>query len=159
MTKSADVPNYDEVWTQVYGEMQDSGPTHTHVRYIIRRLPNGMDYSSALEVGCGAGHNLPLLSAGRKLSKIAGCDISVRALELACNNYLAEFHRLDIQRGQVQGKYDLVFCSLLLEHLPDDVAALLNMRRMSRKWLLVVTIAGDFERYHAWGEQMGHVWN
>jgi hypothetical protein len=47
----------------------------------------------------------------------------------------------------------------ILDHLPDDVAALLNMRRMSRKWLLVVTIAGDFERYHAWDEQMGHIPN
>lgn len=47
----------------------------------------------------------------------------------------------------------------MLEHLPDDEAALANMRAACGRHLLVTTIAGDFERYRAWDEQMGHVRN
>jgi hypothetical protein len=48
---------------------------------------------------------------------------------------------------------------LVLEHLHDDVAALRNMRAMAGKYLLVTTIAGDFERYRRWDERLGHVRN
>ena len=32
------VPNYDDVWKRAYGEMQDSGPVHLHMRRLLRRM-------------------------------------------------------------------------------------------------------------------------
>jgi len=152
-------PSYDHVWNDVYGDMQDVGPTHRHMRRMLETLLAGIDYESAVEVGCGAGHNFPLLRSGGA-SRLTGLDISAEALRRAAERDPgAELHRVDVQEEGVPGVWDLVFCSLVLEHLPDDEAALSQMRAMAGRWVLVTTIAGDYERYRPWEEQMGHVRN
>ena len=153
-------PDYDEVWRGAYGDMQDHGPVHRHMRRIARRLLEPLDYRSVLEVGCGAGNNLAVVAAGRSLDRLTGVDISAEALRRAAGRAPgAELRRLDIERDALPGGWDLVFSSLVLEHLHDDRAALRNLRAMCGRYLLVTTIAGDFERYRAWDEQMGHVRN
>jgi SAM-dependent methyltransferase len=162
MTASASaptVPNYDDVWNQAYGEMQDRGPVHLHMRRLLQRVLRPLEYRSVVDVGCGAGHNLPLLCAGRSLERVTGVDVSEEALSRARARSDADFRLLDIEQGKLDGTWDLVFSSLVLEHLPDDRAALRNMRAMCGRHLVVTTIAGDFERYRAWDEQMGHVRN
>jgi trans-aconitate methyltransferase len=152
--------DYDAAWTEVYGEMQDVGPAHRHVRRIMRRLLHGLDYRTVLEVGCGAGHNLPLACDGRNVSRVTGVDISEEALRRARERWpAAEFSQLDIQTDRLPGQWDLVFSSLVLEHLPDDVAAIEHMRAMTGRHLLVTTIAGNYERYRSWEAQVGHVRN
>src|SRR5581483_7125094 len=105
------------------------------------------EYSSVLDIGCGQGHSLPVLCQGRKVTRLTGVDVSPSALEAARQRCHGEFYELDIQSSRLDGQWDLVHCSLLLEHLPDDLAALANMRAMTGKHLLLTTIAGDFERY------------
>ena len=158
----ADPPrhDYERIWQDTYGDMQDVGPVHRHMRRQIERMLSGIDYASALEVGCGAGHNLSLLREGRALERVSGADIAEEALRRArARDAGADFHRLDVEHDRLDDTWDLVFSSLVLEHLPDDGAALANMAAMTRRWVLVTTIAGDFERYRAWDEQMGHVRN
>ncbi|MEK6277270.1 MAG: class I SAM-dependent methyltransferase [Actinomycetota bacterium] len=152
--------DYDRIWRDAYGDMQEVGPVHRHMRRILRGFLRGLDYETALDVGCGAGHNMALLRQGRESTAVTGVDLSDEALERAGRSWPdAEFHRLDIQRERLDRSWDLVFSSLVLEHLPDDRAALGNMRSMAGKYVLVTTIAGDFERYRPWEEQMGHVRN
>ncbi len=159
-TTAIQPPNYDDVWNDAYGDMQDVGPVHRHMRRLLRRVLGPLDYGSVLDVGCGAGHNLPILCAGRRLERVTGVDISGEALSRARGRSDAEFHQLDIERDNpLDSTWDLVFSSLVLEHLPDDVGALRKMRAMTSKYVLVTTIAGNFERYRAWDEQMGHVRN
>jgi SAM-dependent methyltransferase len=151
---------HDEIWTDVYGDMQDVGPAHRHMRRIVAGLLHGIDYQSVLEVGCGAGHNFELLTAGRGSPRLTGVDISSEALTRAREaSPEADLSPLDIQGERLDGTWDLVFSSLVLEHVPDDRAALGNMRAMAGRWLLVTTIAGDFERYRPWEERVGHVRN
>ena len=52
-----------------------------------------------------------------------------------------------------------MYCSLLLEHVPDDISALRHMRAMTGKYFMATTIAGDFDRYRPWEEQLGHIRN
>jgi len=150
---------YDDIWTQAYGDMQDVGPVHRHMRRLLDGVLGELDYDSVLDVGCGAGHNLPVIAAGRRLKRVTGLDVSPEALRRAEARSAAEFVRADIQREHPDRTWDLVFSSLVLEHLADDEAALAHMRAMTARHLVVVTIAGDFERYRPWEEQMGHVRN
>jgi SAM-dependent methyltransferase len=150
---------YDEIWEHVYGDMQESGPVHRHMKRLLRGILQTIDYRSVIDVGCGQGHNLPLLLEGRSMDRVTGIDISKPALERAGQRADADFHQLDVQQAALEGKWDLVFSALVLEHLPDDEAALRNMRRMAGRHVLITTIAGDFERYRAWDERMGHVRN
>jgi trans-aconitate methyltransferase len=152
------VPDYDVMWREVYGEMQDRGPVHRHMRRLLRRLLAGLDYRSVLDVGCGAGHNLPLLTEGREMERLVGVDVAEEPLARARRGR-GEFRRLDVQSDALDERFDLVFSSLLLEHLPDDAAALRHLRAMADRHLVATTIAGDFERYRRFDEQVGHVRN
>ena len=150
---------YDDIWEHVFGDMQEAGPVHRHMKRMLRGILARLEYRSVVDVGCGQGHNLPLLTSGRALERVTGIDVSEKALEKARRIGGADFHQLDIQQGALPGKWDLVFSSLVLEHLPDDEAALRNMRAMANRHVLVSTIAGDFNRYRRWDERLGHVRN
>lgn len=151
--------DYDKMWTEVYGDMQLVGPVHRHLKRLLAGILTALEYESVIDVGCGPGTNLPLLCRGREIESVAGIDVSSWAIAQARRSGRGEFHVLDIQEGHPEGRWDLVHSSLVLEHLPDDSAALRNMRAMTGKYLLVSTIAGDFERYRAWDERVGHVRN
>jgi trans-aconitate methyltransferase len=159
MDNQSVIPNYDQIWTQVYGSMQHAGPVHRHLKRLVQKVLAQLEYDSVLDIGCGPGYNLPLLTQGRFLKRITGVDVSAWAIAQAQKTEHDEFYVLDIQQERLNGIWDLVYCSLVLEHLPDDLAALSHMRAMTAKFLLVTTIAGDFERYKAWDQRMGHVRN
>jgi SAM-dependent methyltransferase len=149
------VADYDRKWQEVYGDIQDVGPVHRHMRRIVSRVLAGVPYETAAEVGCGAGHNFDLIG-----TDVTGFDISTVALDAAREHHPgADLHVLDIETEQPDGSYDLVFCSLVLEHLPGDEAALAHLRAMTRGHLLLTTMAGDYARYRTWEDQVGHVRN
>jgi SAM-dependent methyltransferase len=151
--------DYDRIWDEVYGDMQDLGPTHRHMVRLMGGLLRRLEYGDVVDVGVGFGHNLPVLTRGRQLQRIAGVDISARAVEHVRSRWSGDFHELDITRERLPGRFDLVCCALLLEHLQDDVGALRNMRMMTARHLLVVTIGGEWARYRPWEQQVGHVRN
>ncbi|HEY8867401.1 MAG TPA: class I SAM-dependent methyltransferase [Solirubrobacteraceae bacterium] len=159
MTVPGAAAHYDQLWREAYGDMQDVGPVHFHMRRLVARMLAPLPYDSVLDVGCGAGHNLPLLCADRRLDRVAGVDLSGEALRRARERSAASFSELDVEIAHLDERWELVFSALVLEHLADDGAALRNMRAMCGRWLAVVTIAGDFERYRPWEEQVGHVRN
>lgn len=81
-----------------------------------------------LDIGCGAGTlGIYLASLG---NEVVGIDISERAIN-ACkitakNLHVSniKFKSLDFMKNKIQGKYDLIIFSEVIEHLPDDKLAL-----------------------------------
>ena len=159
MSSTEEAVRNDRLWRGAYGQMQSAGPVHRHMRRLLGEALSGLDYRTAVDVGCGAGDNAGLLRSGGDLERLVGVDVSGEALARARLQAPGEYRPLDIQADRVDEEFDLVFSSLLLEHLTDDRAALRNMRAMCRRWLVISTIAGDFDRYRAWDEQVGHVRN
>lgn len=159
MPESPTVPDYDRIWDEVYGDLQDLGPTHRHMIRLMRRTLAPLEYSSVLDVGVGFGHNLPVLTDGRRIERLAGTDVSERSLEHVRGRWTGEFVKADITAGHLPDTYEVVCCALVLEHVVDDLAALRNMRAMSSRYLLLTTIGGDYERYRPWEQQVGHVRN
>lgn len=158
MTDAASV-DYDSIWDEVYGDLQDLGPTHRHMARIMRRMLAPLDYDSVLDVGVGFGHNLSILTAGRQLRRLAGIDVSERAISHVSKQWDGCFRKLDVTREHLPETYDLVCIALVMEHLVDDESALRNIRAMTSKYLLVTTIAGNHDRYRSWESQVGHVRN
>lgn len=148
--------DYDRLWEEVYGDLQDLGPTHRHMIRLMRRLLAGLEYRSVLDVGVGFGHNLPVLTVGRQLERLAGADISQRAVDHVAARWPGDFHRLDITEGHLGETFDLVCCALVLEHVEDDAAALRHLRAMTAGHLLLATIGGEYRRYLPWERQVGH---
>lgn len=99
-----------------------------------------------LEVGCGDGFYLHLLSSlGIKL-RLSGVDINPKALESAKKNLKGRNIRLSqanlMKRLPFESRsFNKVIMSEVAEHLPDDVKGLREIRRVLRKdGILVVTV-------------------
>ena len=152
--------DYDEMWRSIYEDLETSGPSHRHIHRFCRRLLLPLDYESVLDVGCGPGHNISLLCRGKSINRLAGIDVSGEILGIAEQRHEnGEFHCLDIEKQHLDDRYDLVFCSLVLEHIVDDEAALRNLYAMTAKYLVLVTVQGDYGRFAKNEKMLGHVRN
>jgi 2-polyprenyl-3-methyl-5-hydroxy-6-metoxy-1,4-benzoquinol methylase len=149
--------DYDVIWKTTWGDVQSYGPFHRHLRRIIKETIRPLKFQSVIDVGCGQGSLLAELRLEFPYIKPSGVDVSESAIELARKRVPdGDFRVLDITRTSLDAKYDLVLCSEVLEHIPDDVVAIQNLRKMTKEYLLVSTPQGrmrDFEK------EIGHVRN
>ena len=85
-----------------------------------------------LEVGCGVGTFTRRLVAAPSLTGVVSIDVSPAAVETtrrAVADPRADIRVADVQ--EIDGRFDLVVCMNVLEHIEDDRAALRHM------WTLV----------------------
>jgi SAM-dependent methyltransferase len=94
-----------------------------------------------LDAGCGSGRTLIDL---QRSGEVHGIELSEEAAAVARDR-----GPFDVRVGRVEqlpwedGTFELITCLDVIEHLPDDVAALRELRRVSRPggWLLVTVPA------------------
>ncbi len=88
---------------------------------------------TALEVGCGAGHVMEIMA---QHFDVKGIDIDPAMVEICREK------GLDVQVGDAyklpfeDSSFDIVYCSFLLLWLEDPAAAIREMARVSRKWVM-----------------------
>jgi SAM-dependent methyltransferase len=154
VTQSSDT--YDALWRSAWGDMQRLGPVHRHVQGDLVRLVGSLDVRTILDVGCGAGDNLArLASLGRY--ELTGTDVSDEALELArARAGGVRLLALDVERGALDERFDLVMSIQVVEHLADDLAALRHMASMAEKYVFTSTISGRMRRSEV---AIGHMRN
>lgn len=124
---------YDRVWTD-WGHLDERSPAALHRRRTLLRLVRDHARSSRqmLEVGCGQGALLRDLAREFPASHVHGADVSRESLDRArahCRQ--ATLFELDLdspyfdeQSANYVGRFDLVLCSEVLEHLQNDRVAL-----------------------------------
>lgn len=151
--------DYNKVWETVYGDIQRFGPTHKHLHRIYSAILKEIKYESVIDVGCGSGLNFSLLCKGKNVKELAGMDISSKCIHSLKEKYAGEFRVLDIEEFYLEKKYDLVFCSLIMEHVSNDEEVIKNLYHMTGKYLLIATIQGNYKKYERYEKIMGHVRN
>jgi SAM-dependent methyltransferase len=153
---SGDALDYDEGWGY-WDDMKQYGPMSRHTRRLIWNMIDDLQFRSVLDVGCGQGSPLQEIAIRRPGVELAGIDISPHAVELARKRMpTASFSVLDLTRETLDRKFDLIICTDVLEHIPEDRAAIRNMREMCNRWCLVSTIQGHMRSYE---KHVGHVRN
>lgn len=148
--------DYDTVWDD-WDDMKKYGPMSRHTRRLTWNFISKLKFRSVLDVGCGQGSPLEEIAVRRPGVELYGVDISQRAVELAAVRMpKAHFSVLDLTKEALPRKFDLIICNDVVEHIPDDRAALRNMRAMCNRWCLVSTIQGHMRNYD---KDVGHVRN
>jgi SAM-dependent methyltransferase len=111
------------------------------VRSLLQSLLDGRTDRTILEIGCGTGGMLPILS---EFGRVTGIDPSEDAIRYSKQRHgsHAELWRVDFPRDLPPGdRYDVVALFDVLEHLDDDALALRRAASLlTPGGLLVVTV-------------------
>jgi len=148
--------DYDISWSQ-WIDCEVYGPTLRHQRRNIKKLLDGLEYSSILDIGCGSGDHLREILKLSNADELCMVDISKEALSRAKNLIpKANCVQIDIEKDSIRSKFDLAICCDVLEHIHDDRAALKNIRKMTDKYFVVSTLSGRMRESE---KHVGHVRN
>lgn len=155
---------YDAVWEE-FGHLDRESPASFHRRRITRRLALAHAASARRVLDAGAGQGLLVreLALHMPAAVVAGADVSARArAEIARVNPDAPVFELDLrapdfaEQARALGRFDLVVCSEVLEHLPDDLEAVRRLRELlDDGGRLIVTVPGG--RMSRFDRAIGHV--
>ncbi|WBH17554.1 class I SAM-dependent methyltransferase [Sphingomonas radiodurans] len=132
---------------RVYDRMAEHDSTHWWYRarrdiladYLTRegRLPA---HARILEIGCGTGHNLPMLA---DFGTVDAIEIDPAARAIAGQRLGREVGDAPLPTlpGVPAGHYDLIAVLDVVEHIADDVAALKAMReRLAPGGKILITV-------------------
>ena len=98
----------------------------------IRRESTTPRKIKLLEVGCGSGKFLSALAGDVSLS-LTGSEVYLKGLQsekIWNSDKSVEFVQLDVERDAIPEKFDVIGAFDVLEHIPDDLAALRNVGEM-----------------------------
>jgi len=123
-------------WWDPQGEMR---PLHdlnpVRLRYVERCGP--LDGRSILDVGCGGG--LLAEAMARKGADVVGLDLSEELLDVARLHALEAGVQLEYRAESAEvhaskhaGRYDVVTCMEMLEHVPDPAAIVAALATLVR---------------------------
>ncbi len=140
-----DVSAYDAGWEERWDDMKRYGPYSRHVRSWIHRFVAPLAFTSVLDAGCGQGELLKeMLARYPQIQRVAGIDFSPASINITRQRIeKGRFEVIDLQTQHLDEQYDLVVSIDVMEHIPDDVAALANLRKMTKGHALVSTIQGN----------------
>ena len=110
-----------------------------------------------LDIGCGTGYTANVLESEWRM---IGIDLSPESLLLCQRRGLVRLCRVDISCFSLPFKtasIDLVLALDVIEHIDDDIHALVECKRILREGgLLIVTVPAFTFLWSAWDEALGH---
>jgi SAM-dependent methyltransferase len=144
---------------------QTFGPRYVARSTLIRKVLAKVRPSQALDIGCGSGNVTRHLADFS--DHVHAIDISERAVEVAQENLRnadnISFEAIDVfavpesEREHLEGHYDLVMLSEVLEHIDADEDALANVARLLRSdGRLLLTVPADPSQWSVEDELAGH---
>jgi len=85
------------------------------------------------DIGCGTGNLLLYINKEFEPAKNYGFEFSRSALDIATNNFPnAEYSYFDILSSKTDSTFDFIFCTEVLEHIPDPYFGIQNIVSMLR---------------------------
>ena len=106
---------------------------------VMLKKAKNLSPTTVLDVGCGEGFTLLRLKKENIGHKLSGIDNSEQAIAYANKNY----PDIEIKKGDVyklpykDNSFDLVLCMEVLEHLDEPLVALEELRRVTKKYVLL----------------------
>ena len=119
----------------IYPQPPDPGHQAMLENICKKWLPSLSNLKSILDVGCGQGQAFPILQqyAERVEGVTLGTDFDI-CRDKGLKVKLADMSFLPY----LDGSFDLIFGRHVLEHSPAPLLSLMEWRRVSKQWLLLV---------------------
>ena len=94
-----------------------------------------------LEIGCGTGGFIKQIIENENL-EITGSEVYLKGLMYAKKNLPSvDFIQFDVTQGEIGEKFDLIVAFDVIEHIENDVAALININKLLNKaGVLIITV-------------------
>ena len=120
---------YERLWRDLWANTHAGGPmARTRYRLALRWLALGSESSERmLDVGAGNGAFMVEVAKRTPRLEIYGAEYSQAAIDLASPRLKDRLARCDLQGDQPLpwgGRFQVITCMEVLEHLPDDELAL-----------------------------------
>ena len=147
-----------EQWWEDYNELNRLNPATLIRTKIIANAIKDRKYKKILDVGCGTGELLEYLHSNFPEKELYGTDISKKALEIlkkkgiTKGTFLADLEKVT----KLNGKYDVIVCSEVIEHLKNWENAIYAFKGCVNKngIVIITTQSGKIYPHHA---QLGHI--
>lgn len=136
------IVDYDAGW-KLWHDVNRYYPSAVHRRRLMADWLAPLRPKVVCDVGCGPGHTLDYLRARLAGASFVGCDNSSETIEANRRRMpWARFETLDIGAAALGERFDAVVCSEVLEHVPDDEAALAHLCEMTGGHLMLTVPTG-----------------
>jgi 2-polyprenyl-3-methyl-5-hydroxy-6-metoxy-1,4-benzoquinol methylase len=122
-------PNTDPKSIIHYRPHTDPRSSHQQIAALVRELAREREFQPVLDVGCAQGM-LGAMMQGSGI-EIDGVEPNSAWAEMARPMYRQVFATTIENAPLEDGRYRLIVCGDVLEHLPDPVATLMRLRRAS----------------------------
>lgn len=111
--------NYDAELEKSMGFFGEENEYFAEYKIKIVKYYTGVEPKSILEYGCGTGRQMKYLAKYFPNSKVTGCDISAKSIEVAEKvNPESEFFLITPENISTRKeKYDLIFISCVFHHI------------------------------------------
>jgi SAM-dependent methyltransferase len=121
--------------------ISNSDFTYRSILFFLNKY--GKKSQKVLDIGCGVGTTSLFLGSSKK--NVVGIDISKTGISVAKKNAeklnldkLVKFKVLDFPNKLPTGKFDLIICSEVLEHIKNDKMAVIRIENILQKGGIVI---------------------
>lgn len=146
-----------------YDYLNRKGDPYAAVKYrIIARWLPATDNLAVLNAGCGSGEMNELLSRNPTW-RVDAIDPDAEAVELSRNSATAKARknlsvtRTDIENYDTFGKFDVIVCNDVLEHIKNDAAVIEKLSSLLKGGgMLILSVPALKFLYGYHDEMLGH---
>ena len=131
-------------------------------RNVFSLIPQDREFSTILDAGSGPGVFTFELARRYPLAQVLGIDMLPEPLD-SCKTIAEKagvdnvtFEKNTIEElSKKNGRYDLVLCIDILEHINDDETALKSLRKLlTPNGILLLHVPALYRRYPVWRKQL-----
>ncbi len=155
---------YDDMWDR-YGHLDAASPAAFHRRRLVIELcqRHASGARQVLDAGCGRGELVQELRLGFPRATLCATDVSLASVrETQRLNPELEVLQMDLSAPDFDetyrpylGRFELITCSEVVEHIPDDRQAVERVTRLlAPRGTLVLTVPGG--KMSRFDELIGH---
>lgn len=140
--------NYTDYWASLTVSHASHPGNLFRYELIAEELQKaGVQPARVLDCGCGDGSLLSVIHSRLKCGELNGTDVAEN-VPLHKLGIPVKFRQQDLGKpvpGELHGQFDLVLCSEVIEHVPDDSMVLENLGRLAKPkgWIVLTTQSGN----------------